>query len=307
MLGKQLIPLAVLALVLMPAASASACDTCGCTPAASANSHKNIVETAVAAGTFKTLTAALKATGLDATLSGDGPFTVFAPTDAAFAKLPAGTVQALLADKAKLAAILTYHVVPGKMMADKVVETSWLTTVNGQSLLVRAAGDSVTIDGASIVTTDIDASNGVIHVIDTVVLPRDNLVKTAKEAKVFNTLLAAAKAAGLVDALSNGGPFTVFAPTDDAFAKLPAGTVEALLEDTAKLKAILLYHVVSGRILSSDLKVGTTDARTLNGAPVNVVRTENGAVTVDGARVQKANVLAGNGIIHVIDAVILPR
>jgi len=309
MAGKYLIPVALLAILLVSPAPAIACGSCGCTPAESAetHAHKNIVETAVGAGTFKTLTAALKATGLDATLAGDGPFTVFAPTDAAFAKLPAGTVEALLADKAKLSAILTYHVVPGLLASDKVVESKWLTTANGQSLYVHTSGDGVKLDNATITATDIAASNGVIHVIDTVVLPRKNIVETAQGAKVFKTLLAAAKAAGLVDALSNGGPFTVFAPTDAAFAKLPAGTVEALLADTAKLKAILTYHVVSGRILSSDLKVGTTAAKTLNGQSLNASRSESGAVKIDAANVIKADILAGNGIVHVIDSVILPR
>jgi uncharacterized surface protein with fasciclin (FAS1) repeats len=310
--GKYILLLAALALFVSPAATAYACSTCGCTPAAEHDHEhekagKNIVETAIAAGSFKTLTAAVKAAGLVDTLSGKGPFTVFAPSDAAFAKLPEGTVEALLADKAKLKAILTYHVVPGKLTSDDVVAKSWLKTAQGQSLMVRTAGEGVTIDGASIVTADIKASNGVIHVIDTVVLPRKDIVDTAKDAKVFSTLLAAAKAAGLVDALKSEGPFTVFAPTDEAFKKLPEGTVEALLKDREKLKAILTYHVVPGRVLSGDLPEGNTAAKTLSGQKVSVVRSTRGAVTVDGAKVITADVVAGNGIIHVIDSVILPK
>lgn len=132
---------------------------------------KDIVTTAVEAGSFKTLAAALQAAGLVETLKGQGPFTVFAPTDAAFAKLPAGTVEALLKDKEKLTAILTYHVVPGKVEAKDVVKLTSAKTVNGKSVTVKVAGDKVMVDGATVTATDVQASNGVIHVIDTVILP----------------------------------------------------------------------------------------------------------------------------------------
>ena len=135
---------------------------------------KDIVDTAVAAGQFKTLAAALKAAGLIDTLKGAGPFTVFAPTDAAFAKLPKGTVEELLKpeNKAKLTAILTYHVVPGRVMAADVVKVTDAKTVQGGALTVHAMGGKVMIDGATVVKTDITASNGVIHVIDTVLMPK---------------------------------------------------------------------------------------------------------------------------------------
>lgn len=135
---------------------------------------RDLVETAVAAGQFNTLAAALKAAGLVDTLKGAGPFTVFAPTDAAFAKLPKGTVEDLLKpeNKAKLAAILTYHVVSGRVMAADVVKITDAKTVQGGSLKVTAAGGKVMVDGANVVKTDISASNGVIHVIDSVVLPK---------------------------------------------------------------------------------------------------------------------------------------
>ncbi len=135
---------------------------------------KDIVDTAVGAGQFKTLAAALGAAGLVDTLKGAGPFTVFAPTDAAFAKLPAGTVEMLLKpeNKAKLTAILTYHVVAGKVMAADVVKVTSAKTVQGGSVAVKVTGGKVTIDNANVVTTDIAASNGVIHVIDTVLMPK---------------------------------------------------------------------------------------------------------------------------------------
>ena len=135
---------------------------------------KDIVDTAVGAGQFKTLAAALGAAGLVDTLKGTGPFTVFAPTDAAFAKLPAGTVEMLLKpeNKAKLTAILTYHVVAGKVMAADVVKVTSAKTVQGGSVAVKVTGGKVTIDAANVVTTDIAASNGVIHVIDSVLMPK---------------------------------------------------------------------------------------------------------------------------------------
>ncbi len=134
---------------------------------------KDIVETAVAAGEFNTLAAALEAAGLVDTLKGDGPFTVFAPTDAAFAKLPEGTVESLLKpeNRDQLIAILTYHVVPGKVKAADVIELSEATTVNGQDVAITVADNGVQIDNANVIKTDIGASNGVIHVIDTVIIP----------------------------------------------------------------------------------------------------------------------------------------
>lgn len=142
---------------------------------AAADDHANdIVDTAVAAGSFTTLTAALDAAGLVATLKGDGPFTVFAPTDEAFAKLPEGTVEALLQDIPKLTQILTYHVVAGTVDASEVVGLDSAETVNGERISISVDGGMVMVDSAKVVTTDIVASNGIIHVIDSVVLPQGN-------------------------------------------------------------------------------------------------------------------------------------
>ena len=139
--------------------------------AAPASSDDTIVDIAVGAGNFNTLVAAVQAAGLVETLSGEGPFTVFAPTDEAFAKLPEGTIEALLNDKEKLTSILTYHVVAGKVMAADVVNLTSAKTVNGQEVEIKVWDGKVMIDGATVVTTDIEASNGVIHVIDSVILP----------------------------------------------------------------------------------------------------------------------------------------
>jgi uncharacterized surface protein with fasciclin (FAS1) repeats len=133
--------------------------------------EKDIVDTAVAAGSFKTLATALQAAGLVETLKGEGPFTVFAPTDEAFAKIPESDLEALLADKAKLTKVLTYHVVPGKVTAADVVKLSSAKTVEGQSIKIDTSS-GVKVDGANVTQTDIMATNGVIHVIDAVILPR---------------------------------------------------------------------------------------------------------------------------------------
>ena len=276
-------------------------------PAAHAD---DIVETAAGNGDFSTLVAAVKAAGLVETLQGDGPFTVFAPTDAAFEKLPSGTVETLLkpANKQKLASILTYHVVPAKVMAASVKDGMRAPTVNGQPIPVSVKSGKVMVGKATVVTTDIVCDNGVIHVIDAVLMPETkNLVEVADGAGSFKTLLAAAKAAGLAETLSGEGPYTVFAPTDEAFGKLPAGTVDSLLkpENKSKLKAILLNHVVDGAVYSdAALKAGA--AKTLGGGSLKIAADDDGA-TVGDANLVKTDIAASNGVIHVVDAVLLPR
>lgn len=271
--------------------------------------EKNIVETAVEAGKFKTLATALTAAGLVDAVKGPGPFTVFAPTDEAFAKVPKETLEMLLKpeNKDKLKAVLTYHVVPGKVMAKDVVGLKGAKSLNGQRIDVKVDGSKVSVDGANVVATDIACTNGVIHVIDSVILPAsDNIPAVATKAGKFSTLLAAAKAAGLVDALSGDKDLTVFAPTDEAFGKLPKGTVESLLkpENVDKLKGILLFHVVEGRVYSEDAVKAKT-AATLQGGKVEI-SVKDGAAYVNGAKILATDIDAGNGVIHVIDSVILP-
>jgi transforming growth factor-beta-induced protein len=278
---------------------------------APAAQEQDIVDTAVGAGSFNTLVAAVKAAGLVDTLKGDGPFTVFAPTDEAFKKLPAGTVENLLKPEnlEKLQAILTYHVVSGNVMAADVVKLDSAKTVQGQDVAIKVDGGNVMINGAKVVTTDIKCKNGVIHVIDSVILPptQKDIVETAAAAGSFSTLLAAAKAAGLVDTLKGEGPFTVFAPTDEAFGKIPAATIQDLLkpENKDKLAAILTYHVVSGKVLAKDV-IEMTSATTVNGQKATI-KVVDGKVMIDGAQVIKTDIECGNGVIHVIDSVIMPK
>ena len=175
-------------------------------PAARPAPKADIVDTAVRAGSFKTLVAAVQAAGLADTLKGAGPFTVFAPTDAAFAKLPSGVVESLLKpeNKARLQAILTYHVVAGNVMAADVVKLTGATTVQGQKIDITVNNGAVKVDNANVIKTDIGTSNGVIHVIDSVILPAEkNLLETAVEAGSFTTLVAALRVAGLDAPLQN--------------------------------------------------------------------------------------------------------
>ena len=298
-------------------------------PAEEAAEMMDIVDTAVAAGSFTTLVAAVEAAGLVETLKGEGPFTVFAPTDDAFAALPAGTIDALLADPAgDLTQILLYHVVAGKVMSTDLSDGMTAPTVQGSDITITIADGAVKINDATVVTADIETSNGVIHVIDAVILPPAeeaaeeaaaeatpapaeeaaemmDIVDTAVAAGSFTTLVAAVEAAGLVETLKGEGPFTVFAPTDDAFAALPAGTIDALLADPAgDLTQILLYHVVAGKVMSTDLSDGMT-APTVQGSDITITIAD-GAVKINDATVVTADIETSNGVIHVIDAVILP-
>lgn len=266
-----------------------------------------IVDVAAADGRFKTLVTALKAANLVKTLSSPGPFTVFAPTDAAFAKLPAETVATLLMPENldKLQEILTYHVVAGKVMAADVVKVSFANTVAGLNISVRVENGKVFVNDSQVIITDIACSNGVIHVIDTVLLP-PTIYTLLGASKKFNTLAGAVNAAGLDEVLSGPGPFTLFAPTDAAFAKLPSGTVENLVkpENLSQLRDILIYHVVTDKVMAADL---SSAANLLKGKNVSV-RIENGEIfiSINNAKVTITDVTCSNGVIHVIDAVLLP-
>ena len=281
----------------------------------------DIVATAQAAGQFGVLLEAAQAAGLVYALKSPGPFTVFAPTDAAFVALLGKlgvTKEQLLADKALLTTVLKYHVLSGAVPSSAITGPLGPVTLEGRQMLIIPVNGKVTINFTTTVTTaDVAATNGVIHVIDQVLLPPEpapaqpDIVDTAAAAGSFTTLLAAAKAAGLVDALKGPGPLTVFAPTDQAFATLIRRlrtTPEKLLSDPARLASILKYHVVAGEVFSPQLKVGRNVVTTLNGNKIVVRKYRNGTVTVNGtARVTTANIDASNGVIHVINRVLIPR
>jgi uncharacterized surface protein with fasciclin (FAS1) repeats len=267
------------------------------------------------------LVAAVQAAGLAETLSGEGPFTVFAPTDEAFAALPEGTLDSLLLpeNKQQLTDILLYHVVPGKVMAEDAIALDGQmadTALEGKQIAVKVDMGSVYLnENAKVIITDIEASNGVIHVIDSVILPpsedatleTSDIVDTAINDGRFTTLVAAVQAADLVDTLKGEGPFTVFAPTDDAFAALPEGTLDSLLlpENKQQLTDILLYHVVPGKVMAADVVV-LTSAPTVLGKDA-AVKVEDGKVFLnDNVEIIITDIETSNGVIHVIDSVLLP-
>ncbi len=265
----------------------------------------DIVDTAAANPQFKTLVAAVKAAGLVDTLKGKGPFTVFAPTDAAFNKLGKATIDSLLADPMTLKNILLYHAVSGAVYSGDAMKLASAKTVNGADIVITQRNGLLYINNARVVTSDILTTNGVIHVIDTVITPPSmDIVDTAAANPQFKTLVAAVKAAGLVDTLKGKGPFTVFAPTDAAFNKLGKATIESLLADPATLKNILLYHAAEGAVYSGDL-AGKSSLKMANGAEATL-EVKNGQLYINGARLVTSNILTTNGVIHVIDTVILP-
>jgi uncharacterized surface protein with fasciclin (FAS1) repeats len=262
----------------------------------------SIVGTAASAGSFSTLLTAVEAAGLTTTLEDGGPFTVFAPTDAAFEALPAGTLDALLADTDALESVLLYHVVSGEYMASELQSRSSIATVQGQPIVITEG--SVMLNGVMVDQANIMADNGIIHVINEVLLPPEfDIVQTAVSNDDFSTLAAAVGAAGLTSALQADGPFTVFAPTDAAFDKLPAGTLDALLADPEALAEVLQYHVVQGRVYARDLD-GVVSTETLAGYPV-LFDLSMGA-KINSSNIVATDLLTTNGVIHVIDEVLLP-
>jgi len=267
-----------------------------------------IVDYVVGNPDLSTLVAALKAGNLVDTLSSTGPFTVFAPTNEAFAALPAGTVANLLKpeNKAALVDILTYHVHSGTVYAKAITDGEKITTVEGNDLVAKVTGGDVFINTAKVTTANQFASNGVVHVVDAVLLPpgKRTIIDIAALTPDLSTLVVAVTAGGLVDTLSGPGPFTVFAPTNEAFAALPAGTVANLLkpENKAALVDILTYHVVSGAVLAKDISNGER-IKTVEGKYVTA--TVNGTgVFVNNAQVTTADVVATNGVVHIVDAVL---
>ena len=299
----------------------SALDSADAARQSAALGPNNIVDTAVAAGSFNTLAAALQLTGLDAVLTdGSRNFTVFAPTDAAFEKLGQDTINSLLNDPDTLSDILLYHVVPDAVVQAEAalqLDGQSVDTANGDAFMVNVDDGKLFINNAQVIAADVGASNGVIHVIDTVLIPpvdaeasdsaQFDIVQTAQAAGSFNTLVAALQATGLDQTLMGEGPFTVFAPTDEAFAKLGDEAINALLAEPEALANILLYHVLPGQA------VDAATAISLAGQSVDAANGDALALVLDGGNlfineslVTATDIVTSNGIIHVIDTVLLP-
>ena len=294
----------------------------------------NLVETAASAGTFNTLVAALELTGLDEVLADEAAsFTVFAPTDDAFAALSSDTVDGLFADPDALRNILLYHVLPGAVDSEAAIGLagSSVDAANGDALAVSVNDGALFINASEVITADIFATNGIIHVIDAVLIPGQggdasgsgggasgnaagdagsslaNIVDTAFAAGNFNTLAVALGATGLDKVLADESTqFTVFAPTDAAFEALGQDTVNALLSDTDTLSNILLYHVVTGLIdAKTAVRLAGDTVAAANGDDF-ALSLNDGNLFVNASQVTVTDIIASNGIIHVIDAVLTP-
>ncbi|WP_448211723.1 fasciclin domain-containing protein [Colwellia sp. MEBiC06753] len=292
-------------------------------PEESAMPTMNIVDAAVAAGSFNTLVAALQATGLDAALADESAeFTVFAPTDAAFEILGQETIDLLLAEPNVLSSILLQHVVASKVDAISAftLNGTQVETASGAlvELLINPDTDTLTVGGANVITKDIYTTNGIIHVIDAVIVgdvdvpsAMDTIVDVAVKAGSFNTLVAALEATGLDSVLADvNGSFTVFAPTDAAFALLGQDTINALLADPDTLADILLYHVISDVEIMQDAALAVAQSSDnivtmTNGDKAALSLTES-QLFINTSAISAANVLASNGVIHVVDQVMLP-
>lgn len=274
---------------------------------------QNIVQVASSNADFSILVQALDKAGLVSILEGSGPFTVFAPTNAAFTalftQLGVSGINDLSAEA--LRPILLNHVISGSVKAADIstgyAETFNNTAPGGNKVkLFISKGSDVKVDGSKVITADVMASNGVIHAIDKVVLP-PSVVSHAINNPDFSILVEAVVKAGLVDALSAAGPFTVFAPTNDAFNALFAALGVTGIEDLTaeQLTPILLYHVVSGNVLASQVSTGTVP--TLNtSSSISIVAGSMGVELNGSSNVVATDVQAANGVIHVIDAVLLP-
>ena len=278
----------------------------------------SIVDVAVSNGSFTTLVAALEATGLDVTLSDmDSSFTVFAPTDDAFALLGDETIAALLDDTDTLTDILTYHVIGSEIDSSAAISSAGSTVemVNGDSTGLSLDGDNLLVNTVTVTTVDVEADNGVIHVIDAVLTPpvdkgtpTMNIVDTAVSAGDFGTLVTALQAAGLDATLADETQsFTVFAPTDAAFAMIDPDTLDLLLADTDALSDVLLQHVVSGEVSSvTAYTLNGLSATTASGAEIPVaINSELDTLTFGGATVTTTDIYTTNGVIHVIDMVVV--
>jgi len=271
----------------------------------SADASEDIPTNAAATGVHDSLVAALSHAGLVATLQGNGPFTVFAPTDQAFTNAGIDLADFDTPEKnATLSDILLHHVVSGEVPASAVTDGMLATMVNGDKVKFGVSNGIVTVGGATVTTADVQASNGIIHVIDTVLMPPVDIPATAQTTGIHNSLVAAVIQADLLATLQGTGPFTVFAPTDQAFSD--AGIDLAALDTPAgkiALTDILLYHVVSAEVPAADV-TECMSADAANGQPLSF--TVGASVMVNGATVIATDVVTSNGLIHVIDKVLTP-
>ena len=302
-------------------------------PAATAASNNPVLST---------LVATVKAAGLVDTLNGPGPFTIIAPSNDAFAKIDKATIDKLLADpKGDLTKILTLHVIGGqKLSADAFVKAGPVKTVNGATITMTKTGDTYMVNGSKVICGNVQTANATVFIVDTVLLPgaapattaaatgdnfgpgcsavpadgsgsfagmaKDPAATAASNNPVLSTLVATVKAAGLVDTLNGPGPFTIIAPSNDAFAKIDKATIDKLLADPkGDLTKILTLHVIGGQKLSADAFVKAGPVKTVNGATITMTKTGD-TYMVNGSKVICGNVQTANATVFIVDTVLLP-
>ena len=276
-------------------------------PPASDIKINSIVDVLALDGRFTTLIAAVQAAGLADALATGGPFTLFAPTEDAFAALPPGTVESLVTNVPALQNILLYHALDESKSAYELLRKRSVETLQGEEVAVSFNRSGILINQARVLNPNVKAPNGIIHVIDAVLLPpppKPDLLELLQNDGRFNTLVTALTVAGLDSVVATNGPFTVFAPTDEAFAKVPADALAALLADPEALTSVLLYHVVSGDKSAKEL-LRKRKIETLQGEQV-VVYGSRGKVFVNRSQVIDADLEASNGTVHGINQVLLP-
>ncbi len=315
---------------------------CGAVPADGAGSFAGMAQDPAATAAsnnplLSTLVTAVTEAGLVDTLNGDGPFTIFAPTNDAFAKIPKDQLDAILADKEMLTKILTYHVVAGTQYdAAGLGSAGELESVEGEKITFGA--DGTMANDANVLCSNVMTANATVHIIDTVLLPpslsdpmmgmleptgpgcvavpddgagsfagmaQDPAATAASNNPLLSTLVSAVVKAGLVDTLNGEGPFTIFAPVNDAFAAIPADQLEAILADNEQLTQILTYHVIAGEKMSSADLIAAGKATTVNGAELTFGG-DMGALTVNGAKTLCMDVPTANATVHIIDTVLVP-
>ncbi|HEU5113526.1 MAG TPA: fasciclin domain-containing protein [Acidimicrobiia bacterium] len=300
-------------------------------PAATAASNNPVLST---------LVTAVGEAGLVDTLNGEGPFTIFAPTDDAFAAIPEDQLNAILADQEQLTSILTYHVVAGESLdMQGLVDAGTVETVNGAELTIAPSGDLIEINGtAMVVCGNVQTANATVHIIDSVLVPEageamtdlsatnigpacsavpadgegsfagmadDPAATAASNNPVLSTLVTAVSEAGLVDTLNGEGPFTIFAPTNDAFAAIPEDQLNAILGDPELLTSILTFHVVAGDDADLAQLIESGSVTTVQGEDLEIA--SNGDLaSINGASVVCGNVQTANATVHIIDSVLVP-
>ena len=305
--------LSYFAIALIASFTLSSCEKDEDKPAAT----KDIIQLAQSTSNLSTFVTAVNAAGLTSALKGPGPFTVFAPSNAAFADVDAATLEALLADPAALADLLKYHVVSGEKMSGDLTSGSVSTLLPGKSINVTVSGGMITLNGTSgVETADLDATNGVIHIIDEVLIypgfevPKKSIYELAASTPSLSTLEAALDMfPDLVSALDSDGSYTVFAPTNDAFAALLGVIGQTSLNDVPEsvIERLLKYHVIAGAsLMSTDLTDGQEAATLLSADDKITVGIDGTSVTINGANVTTADVEASNGVVHILDAVLVP-